>query len=218
MSLHYFYRIERRWWHERVLPALAASRRQRSFAPCLELCRDLARRDSVAADALVRLVPAGLRYDLLRWHALIDECLVYGADALPRLPCLAAALQCLTAATARPAAGPKQWVRRSDFSPIDQAYFGARDLRLGGTWHRPDYVGWNDAADIDRLAAYLRSVDPERWTSAQLAPLTGLADEQERTEELAYLRDEWPALVALYDQAQAAGQIVVCERVDAADD
>jgi hypothetical protein len=44
-----------------------------------------------------------------------------------------------------------------------------------------------------------------------LTPLTDLADEADRAEELAYVRDWFPALQELYQRARKREEIVMCE-------
>lgn len=205
--LHYFYLLNGIWFANEMQPALAESWRRRSFAPCERLCRELATA-SMPSDAVVRLVIAGLPYDRARWHALVGECLIYGADAMPRLAMAPAVLCCLLAPE-RLGADPLDTAARSS---IEQMHFGARDLRFGGGWQRPDHVGWNDRADVERLTEYARAVDPQFWSAAALTPLPHLASDAEREEELAYVRDWWPAFVEMYEQAHAERQVIVCER------
>jgi hypothetical protein len=99
---------------------------------------------------------------------------------------------------------------------ILQAHYGSRDVRLGGGYYRPEHAGTNDAADVGRLADYLASVDPQRWTPADLALLPDFATAEERADELEYVRDWFPALRDLYQQARERNQIVVCEALEAA--
>jgi hypothetical protein len=206
--LHYFYLLNGIWFANRMQPALAESWRRRSFAPCLPLCRELDDAAPVADDSVVRLILAGLAYDRVLWHALIGECLIYGAEAMPRLALAPDALCCLLAPE-RLGADAADAARRS---PIEQMHFGAKELRFAGGWHRPDHVGWNDSADVERQTEYARAVDPRSWSAAALTPLPDLANDSEREEELAYVRDWWPALVDWYQQAHAARQVIVCER------
>ena len=206
--LHYFYLLNRAWMLDTLRPALAAGWRSRSFAPCLPLCRELAAARPVPDDSILRSVLSGVPYDKALWHALVGECLVHGADDMPRVPCMIETLCCWLA----PERLAGQRADRTAFTPIEQVYFGTRDLRFGGGWHRPEHVGWNDADDVVRLAATLHAIEPASWTAAALAPLPDLADDADRAEELAYVRDWWPALVGMYEQAQVSRQIIVCER------
>jgi hypothetical protein len=201
---HYFYLYERAFFAQALCPALAESWRRRSFAPCRQLVDDLAAWSP--ADAAVRLVAAGARFDRRLWHALAGECLVLGATDVPRLEVAPRALLALLA----PQRLQDVFAARSAFSSIERAHYGSRDLHLG-TCYRPDRVGWNDAGDVMELASWMRSIDPARWQEADLAVLPELPD-AERAEELGFVRDWWPALVDLYARAAAAGQVVICEQ------
>jgi hypothetical protein len=205
--LHYFYLV-RRSWLEEMHTALSASHRQHSFTPCASLCARLLANGSIPERSLIHHASTGLAFDRTRWHALVGECLVFGADEMPRLPWLLPPLLCLLAPE-RLGADPAE---RAGRTPIEQVHYGARPLRFGGGWHRPDHVGWNDADDVHRLLAYLRDVAPSAWSAAGLTPLTDLTDDADRAEELAHLRDWWPALVEMYERARADDCAIVCER------
>lgn len=207
--LHYFYLLNRDWMHGALRPALTASWRQRSFQPCVTLCRDLLDWEDAADASIVAAIAKGMRFDRVFWHALIGECLILGADAMPRLEIAWPTLRRILA----PDRVAADVAERLGFSPFEQAYFGARDLRFGGGWHQPEYVGWNDVGDIARLVSYLQSVDPAAWSPAALHGLPNLADDSEREEELADARAWWSALVEMYANAHVAGQVIVCERV-----
>src|SRR5262249_35683574 len=99
---------------------------------------------------------------------------------------------------------------RADFAPIQRALFGSRDLTFGLAVYRPDHAGWNDADDVQRLAAYLSCVDVQRWTANDLAGLESLADDEDRAEELEYAREWFPDLVDLYRRTAKQGNIVIC--------
>ena len=188
-------------------PALAESWRQRSFAPARRLCQELVSRGTIPDGALLHAIPR-LSFARTLWHALIGECLIFGAAAMPRLPLALNVLRCFLA----PERIGADATERATFAPIEQVYLGVHDLRFAGGCYRPEHVGYNDLDDIGRLLQYLRSVQPDAWTPVPLAGSPELADEAEREEELAYLRDWWPALVAMYAGAHAAQQVIVCER------
>lgn len=207
--LHYFYLLNRDWMEDTLRPALAASWRRRSFQPCVTLCQELLATKTVADEAVMRRVAQGAPFDRTLWHALIGECLIFGAEAMPRLEVAFETLCCFLASD-RLGADPAD---RRGFSPIEQVYFGRRDLRFGGGWYRPEYVGWNDAEDLGRLVSYLQSVDPGAWSAAALQGLPNLSDDSEREEELADARAWWPALVEMYAEAHGARQVIICERV-----
>lgn len=205
----YFHVLDRDFFRETMVPALSESRRRRTFDSCQELCRKIcARTAAPPEDALLRQVAQGLTFTIDFWHGLIGECLVHGADELPRVQTDPIALTCLLA--------PEQFsagdVPREHFAPIQQAHFGTRDLRFGAGFYRPDHAGWNDADDIARLVAYLETIDPSTWTPSGLGALKGL-DDTERAEVVADLQAWWPDFVALYRSARDQGQIIVCERM-----
>jgi len=102
-------------------------------------------------------------------------------------------------------------LQREQFSPIQQAHYGARELAFGGRVYRPDAAGYNDVTDINRLSAYLSRQDPTTWTVADLRMLGDTENDAELTEELDFVRDWFPALTAMYRRAKAARQVVVCE-------
>jgi hypothetical protein len=208
--LLYFFLLDGVFYHEIIGPALARSHRQRSFAPCHDLCwRLLARNPGIPQDALIR-VAAGLKFDRAFWHSLIGECLVHGATDIPRLPTAPASLCCLLA--------PDHYARlnmqREHYAPILQAHLGARDVTFGGGYYRPDHAGLNDKGDVARLAAYLEAIDPATWQPRDLARLADCHNDEECAEELAYVRDWWPDLVELYQKARDQDMVVVCETVE----
>jgi hypothetical protein len=206
--VHYFYLLQHSWFSRSLQPALAASWRERNFGSCRVLCQALSMRLPVPDGAVVRAVAAGAGFDRALWHALVDECLIFGAEAMPPIPGMIDELVCLLA----PHRLGADAADRTQFSPIEQVYFGSRDLRFGGGWHRPERTGWNDLHDVARLTSCLQSIDTSQWTADALLPLADLPDAAERAEELAFVRDWWPELVGMYVNAQTAGQIVVCER------
>src|SRR5262249_51214591 len=140
------------------------------------------------------------------WRALVGEVLLFGAAEVPEIQTATETLCCLLAPD-RYRNGPAP---RECLAPIEQAHFGSRDLVFGGGWYRPDHAGWNDLGDVARLAQYLGPIQPARWT---VADLTGLRDVEatDLAEELDYAREWFEPLRAMYHQATAAAQIMVCE-------
>jgi hypothetical protein len=209
MTLLYFYLLPASFFHELMRPALTQSWVRRRFAPCLPLCAWLRQRASeLPEDSLVRRLAEGIPFSRHCWHGLIGECLLFGSIELPRLPTAPRTLCCLLA-TEHFRAGE---IPRERFAPIQQVHLGSRDLCFGG-YYRPEHAGYNDRADVVRLLAYLQAQQPARWLAADLAPLSELGTAEERAEELADVRDWWPALVALYERAAAEDLIVVCEEI-----
>jgi hypothetical protein len=108
----------------------------------------------------------------------------------------------------RRAEGP---IPRERFSWIQQVHFGARDLVFGGGFYRPEQAGYNDSDDVARLAEYLAAVQTDHWTPDALRDVPDLGGEEERAEELEFVREWFPPLQQLYQQARAQGRLVVCE-------
>jgi hypothetical protein len=211
---HYFMRHDASRFQQLVVPALAASWRQRSFAPCRRLCEALLpvaqaftdRYGTGPGELLLRQVGNGLPFNRDFWHGLVGEVLLFGATEVPRLPVAPDTLCCLLAPDQyRQEAIPREW-----FALIQQAHFGNRELIFGGGFYRPEQAGYNPAADVARLAEYLGQIDPERWTVADLRELCDVAND-DRAEELAFARDCLASLRELYQEARQRDQVIVCE-------
>jgi hypothetical protein len=208
----YFYVLDHHVFHDRLCPALTASWQTRSFACCQALCdlldaplRAFRERFHIAAeDMMLPRIARGLPFDRRYWRTLVGEVLMVSAVEIPELETAPESLAWILDRRPSPPG-------RCDFSPIQQAHFGSRDLRFGAGYYRPEQAGWNDADDVHRLSAYLTSLDPGHWTVADLTGLDSLTNDEERAEELEYVRDWLPALVDLYRRAEACRHIVVCE-------
>jgi hypothetical protein len=198
-----------------VRPALAASWAQRSFEPCRELCaallpaaRDFARRYHAGGEEpFVGRVAAGLPFDRDLWRLLAGDLLFTAAAEIPELPLCPDTLYALLGADA------SRNSPREQMAPIVQAHRGSRDLCLGAVRYRPEHAGYNDAADVARLAAYLASLQPEAWTAEMLRGTLPIAP-QDGAEELAFAREALAALRGLYEQAHARGRVIVVESID----
>jgi len=212
----YFLLHDAAWFDESLRPALAEAWRRRDFGPSRSLCTALvptavafAERYHTGHDEplLAQVAQDYVPFDRDLWRLLVGEVLVYGAAAIPDL---------LTAPdTLCRILAPEQdeSVARSQFAPIRQVHFGARDLVFGGGFYRPEAAGYNNCDDVDRLADYLATIDSTHWTIADLAGLREFSDDADRADELAFARDLLPSLCELYRSARQAGQIVVCERL-----
>jgi hypothetical protein len=195
-------------FHQEIRPALSATWRRRSFEAARPLCATLApaavafaeRYHTGNEEPLLARVADGrvVPFDRDVWRLLVGEVLLYGAASVPELLTAPDTLAHLLAAGDDGAA------------PIRQAHHGSHRLVLGGGFYRPDDAGYNDVADVTRLADYLAAVDSARWTVGDLAGLPGL-DGEERAEELEFARDVLPPLAGMYREAREAGQVVVCE-------
>jgi hypothetical protein len=210
----YFLLLDAGEFHAQLRPPLAASWRSRSFAPCHALCQNLlprarefaTRYHLSAEEPLLSRVAGGLPFDRTLWQHVVGEVLWFGAAEIPEIQTAEQALTCLLA----PGGAPPDISERPAWTPIRQAHNGSRDLVFGGGYYRPDHAGWNDLDDVQRLATYLKAVDPVRWRSADLLAWSDLPAE-DREDELAFARDWFSALVDLYHQAAEAHQVVVCE-------
>lgn len=208
----YFLLLDAARLERQIRPALASNWRLRSFAPCQALCAALLpeaqsfaeRYRTGAEEPLLAQVVRGLPFDRAFWRALAGECLWYGAAAIPELETAPETLSALLGGV--PSEGP-----RDSWPSIQQVHWGARDLVFGGGFYRPEQAGYNNPADVARLRDYLAAVDPARWNTEDLRSVPSLADEDDRREELDFVREWFPALRDLYRGAAAQGQVVVCE-------
>lgn len=216
---HYFLLLDARLFHDRLHPALAASWRQRSFAPCRPLCEELLpavqrfteRYHVGAAEPLLCQVARGLPFHREFWTLLAGELFLHAAAEIPEIEAAPDTLCCLLAREQYLA----QATAREQLAPIQQAHQGSRDLVFGGKLYRPEHAGWNDLPDVARLAEYLETVECARWTVADLEPLRDVTDEADRADELEYVREWFPALQNLYRSAQGRGYVVLCEQITA---
>jgi hypothetical protein len=211
----YFLVLDRAAFETRVRPALADAWRQRSFSHCHSLCTSLvaaartyAERYHTGGDAPILFqVIEGLPFDRAFWRTLVGEILLFTAVEIPEIKADVDTLGFLTAPGCY-----RLDADRSEFSLVQQACLGSQDLTFGPAVYRPLHAGYNNAADVARLADSLGQVQPETWSAADLAPLTEL-DEEDRADELAYARDWFPALVELYHRARAEERVIVCESI-----
>jgi hypothetical protein len=107
---------------------------------------------------------------------------------------------------------PTGW-DRTDFTPIEQALFGRRDLTFGAAVYRPERAGWNSPEDVALLARYLEGIDPQAWQTGDLAGLPEAGEEEDAVEELAWARAGLAALRDLYQRCRDAGRMLVLEQV-----
>jgi hypothetical protein len=202
--------LDNLFFTRQLRPALTASWQHRNFEPCRVLCeallpaaRTFAQRYHLGSEEpLLAEVLHGLPFDREFWAHLAGEMLWYGAAEIPEIETAPDTLCCLLA--------PERSGDREHFAPIEQVLFGARDLTFGG-FYRPEHAGYNDISDVSRLADYLHSLDPAQWTVAQLAGLETATTEEDRADELEFVREWFPALCDLYDRARGGRLVVVCE-------
>ena len=140
------------------------------------------------------------------WRALVAEVLLYSALEIPEFQIIGDTLNRLLS-PGNPHPSP---LERAAFTPIQQAHLGARELTFGSAIYRPDQAGYNNRADVTRLAEYLAGIDPQSWTGADLPE--SIAPE-ERDEELEFAREWFPSLRETYQRARDMGWIIVIERI-----
>ena len=213
----YFLCLDAEMFTERIRPALAAIWRQRSFEPCRPLCAELlpAARDYTRRyhtgdeETLLAQVVRGIPFDRAYWRLLVSEVLLFAAVEIPEFPSNAETLCCLLA----PEHDRDGTIPRERFAPIQQVLRGSRDLTFGAAVYRPEQAGYNDAGDVARLAAYLAAINPEDWTIEHLQNLPDMTDDDERADELAFVREWFPVLVDLYRRTQAQRRVLVIESI-----
>ncbi len=212
----YFLCLDAETFLRRIRPALADSWRQRNFDPCRSLCGELlpAARDykqryhTGEEETLVARVAEGFPFDRSCWRVLVGEVLLFAAVEIPELPSNAESLCCLLA----PEHYRERTCVRERFTPIEQVLRGSRDLTFGSAVYRPEQAGLNDPNDLTRLAAYLAAVEPECWTVNDLRQLRDVEDD-ERADELAFVREWFPVLVELYQRARTERRVLVIESI-----
>jgi hypothetical protein len=211
---HFLFPVDADFYSNHLQPFLAQGWRERSFAPCRKLCQELLARvhnyhqayHGLAEKTLVEQVIEGLSFDKAIWRALVGEVLLFAAEELPLLQVPVETLCCLLA----PQTLGKE-TAREQFTPIQQVLFGSKDLVFGGGYYRPDFAGYNEVEDVNRLWKYLEGMDSANWKAAALTPLAELSDEEEREEELAFARQSWQGIMDVYGKAFAKGWLMICE-------
>jgi hypothetical protein len=213
----YFLLLDAEPFEGQARPALAAAWRQRSFAPCRELCAALLpaarayaeRYHTGVEEPLLALVARGLPFDRDYWRHLVSEVLLFTAVEVPEFQVCEETLCCLLA--------PENYragiTARERLAPIQQAHRGTRDLTFGAAVYRPDHAGYNNRDDVARLADYLAAVRPESWTVADLADLRDAEDDAARADELEFAREWFPALCDVFRRARERGQVIIHENI-----
>jgi hypothetical protein len=207
----YFMLHDAERFHELIRPVLAASWRQRGFAPCealrsaltAEMIRFLSANRIREEESILLRVGSELPFGREMWRYLVGEVLLVAAAELPEIHVPEETLCRL----AQPA--DREPAMRDRSQPMEQVLHGARDLNFGGGWYRPDAAGWNDTDDVIRLTAYLAALNPQMWTPAKLP--SGDENDEDRQEEVEFARESLVSLRAMYERARTRGQILVCE-------
>jgi hypothetical protein len=213
----YFLCLDAETFTCRIRPVLAESWRQHSFAPCRVLCQELlpaaqeyTRRYHIGEEASLveQLTTDGFPFDRACWRLLAGEVLLFAAVDIPEFQTNAETLYHLLV----PGYDPATAIARESFVPIQQALRGSRDLRFGSAVYRPERAGYNDPRNVARLAEYLAAIQPERWAVEDLRGLRDM-DDEERADELAFVREWFPALVELYQQAHTQRRVLIIENI-----
>jgi hypothetical protein len=212
----YFLVLDGPTFEEQIRPALGLAWKMRSFEPCQPLCVALEpaartyveRYHTGAAEPLLCRVASGLPFDRTYWRTLAGEVLLFAAVEIPEFQTCPATLCRLLA----PGQDPDASLPRPQQAPILQAHQGSRDLTFGTAVYRPEYAGYNNAADVARLTDFLDSVRPELWTLADLPGLEDIAEE-DLADELAFAVEWFPALRDLYRRAKEQGHVLVVESI-----
>jgi len=213
----YLLLLDGRCFDQRIRPALADSWKQRRFEPCRSLCRELAPAAQAFGqqyhldpnEMLVTRINHALPFDRTLWRHLAGEVLWLSAADIPDIQTTPETLGCLLGVRPPLRVG----LDRSAWAPIEQAYFGTRDLRFGAACYRPAEAGYNCLEDVARLADYLANVNPGSWTPGLLEGLPGLEDEQDRAEELELVKEWLAPLQELYHRARQNNHIVISETI-----
>jgi len=200
-------------FHQVIAPTLAASWKERSFAPfraaqagLLAAAEEFSARHHLGGEEpLLFEKAAGLSFDRDLWKLLAGEMFLFAAREIPEIQISPETLVYLLSAE-------NDWsgnVSRAEFTPIQQVLYGACDLVFASKIYRPEHAGYNDTADVSRLAAYLANQRPEYWT-ADLLPVERI-EEEDRAEELEFAKEWFPDLCSLYERASRRGEIIICE-------
>ncbi len=213
----YFLCLDAETFLRRIRPSLTDSWQKKDFSPCRSLCHDLlpavhtyAQRYHLGdEESLITKVPDGIPFDRVCWRHLVGEVLLFAAVEIPEFPSNAETLCCLLS----PVPYRREPVFREQFSHIEQVLRGSRDLTFGTANYRPDQAGYNDSDDVASLAAYLASVQPQQWTVDALRPLSDLEGDEERSDELEFAREWFPALVELYQRTHEKRRVLVIENI-----
>ena len=211
----YFLVLDCDCFERAVRPPLAAAWRERSFGPCRDLCANLlpsarayAERYHTGSDEpLLAKVAAGLPFDRTYWRSLVGEVLLFTAVEIPEFQTCPDTLCYLLAPGACDAG-----LSREQLPQIRQAHEGSRDLTFGAAVYRPEHAGYNNAADLARLADYLAGIDPARWKVADLGVREG-EDADDLADELDFAREWFPVLASLYRRCRELGRVIVHESI-----
>jgi hypothetical protein len=197
----YFLLHDAATFNDRLVPSLSASWRRRTFQPLVELAADLrptladfAEQFRLTADErpMLAQLTADQPFNRRLWRHVAGEVLLYAAADAPPIQTDLEPLAALVGSDHR--------------ETVRQAHLGSRDLDFDGVPYRPGHAGFHDTADVARLVEALHKIDPGGWSGTALAG-------DEPAEELAFARECFVALRAMYEQAHELSQVMICEDV-----
>jgi hypothetical protein len=211
---HYFMLFDPDLLQGQIIPALSASWREHSFAPCLDLCTRLtsaaqtfaAKYHVGSAEPMLSLLQRGIGFDRRYWQLLVGEVLLFAAEEIPEIQVSPSTMCYLLA----PEFSEDSITPRHDWPWIRKAHFGSLDLRFGTCIYRSEFSGFNDLRDVKSLNDFLTSIAPMEWQPDDLLGCPGIAPD-EAAEELDLLREWFPQLRDLYAHADKRHRSVVCE-------
>jgi hypothetical protein len=204
--MQYFYLIPKEKFQDRLVPAITSSWRSRNINDLAQFRRQLVAGSGGRAEDNPRWLSdlqLGTKSRAFRpevWRILVAEVLLSASAELPEIETPLESWARLM--------GQDLAESRLQFSPVQQAILGARDLFLG-SYYRPENSGWNDYADVRQLSAWLRTLHQETWRAEALTHVpTG-----DQEEELSYAREWFEQFAAMYQRAEQAKFVIVCEQI-----
>jgi hypothetical protein len=208
--MHLFFFLDSALFSGLLQPVLAASWRQKSFAPAQALpgqlppkpVRDVS--TIYSPDAVFpKLGKVAFSREL--WRLLAAELFLECAAEVTQLE--------MPLETYAKLLGQKLALDRMHFSLIQQAVLGSQDVVLGPAFYHPETAGLNDLKDIARLSAWLTQVNMGNWNVEALLPgVPGLCREGAQ-DELAFATDWFDELCRIYRRACDRKFVLISEEV-----
>ena len=204
--MQYFYLIPEERFQDLLIPAITSSWQKRNINDLAQFrCQLVAESGGRADDSpqLLSGLQLGRKSRAFRpevWRILVAEILLLASAELPEID---APLESWARLIGQELA---EW--RIQFSPIQQAVLGARDLFLG-CYYRPENAGWNDYANVCEISASLRTLHPKSWQPEALKHIPA----GEQAEELSYAREWFEQFAAMYQRAEQAKFVIICEQI-----